>query len=280
MDFSLPGFLLPYEFSPTMLLATAVSLVIYVRGLYRRGGDGFARPLAWFTGVLLSYAVLQTHVDYMAQHMFFIHRIQHLVLHHVSPFLIMLALPGQTLAAGLPGRIEALLRRGWRSAPVRLIYRFVQQPVIAGVLFVGLIGLWLLPAVHFDAMLSVPLYRLMNWSMLIDGLLFWWLVVNPRPDGAPTNIAYGWRIVLLFLVMWPQIAIGAYLALSEQVIYDIYAVCGRLWPLSPTMDQQLGGLITWIPAAMMSVLGILVVLRYWTRQDARDHGVATPGDTR
>ena len=270
------NWLLPYEFSPTVLVTCLGAGLVYARGLHRSLEPvGVARPVSFYTGLVLIYIVLQTQFDYVAQHMFYIHRIQHLVLHHIGPFLVMLAVPGGVLAAGLPEALrERVVRPFWRAAPVRWTYRFVQQPVIASLLFVGLIALWLTPAVHFDAMLSLPLYKLMNWSMVVDGLLFWWLMVNPRPGGARTTIAYGRRIVMLFLVMWPQIVIGAYIALSKHELYDIYAVCGRLWPITPAVDQQLGGLITWIPAAMMSVVGILVVLRFWVRQEAREDVVS------
>jgi putative membrane protein len=63
-----------------------------------------------------------------------------------------------------------------------------------------------------------------------------------------------------------QIIIGAYIALSDQVLYDVYNVCGRAWPISPHTDQVIGGLTTWIPAAMMSVIGILLVIRLWMHQ--------------
>jgi putative membrane protein len=46
------------------------------------------------------------------------------------------------------------------------------------------------------------------------------------------------------------------------MLYDVYDVCGRAWAIDPLTDQELGGLLTWIPAAMMSVVGSLVVLSY------------------
>jgi putative membrane protein len=57
------------------------------------------------------------------------------------------------------------------------------------------------------------------------------------------------------------------------VLYDVYSVCGRAWPVSPLVDQGTGGIVTWIPAAMMSVLAILLVLRLWMRQSAREEAV-------
>ncbi len=58
----------------------------------------------------------------------------------------------------------------------------------------------------------------------------------------------------------PQILLGAVISLSDGVIYDVYAVCGRAFPVAAATDQQLGGLLTWIPPAMMSLIGVLLVL--------------------
>jgi putative membrane protein len=118
-------------------------------------------------------------------------------------------------------------------------------------------------------MLDLKLYHLMNWSMLIDGLFFWWLMLNPRTMGASIVLNYSKRIVILFLVMLPQIILGGYIALSRRELYDVYDVCGRAWPIASSTDQQLGGLLTWIPASMMSVLGILVVIKYILRHGRR-----------
>jgi putative membrane protein len=156
----------------------------------------------------------------------------------------------------------------WNSLPVRSCYRFLQHPVVSPILFVGLIYLWLTPSIHFDAMLSARLYQVMNWSMLLDGLLFWWLIVDNRPPEIHRTTRYPVRIVILFITQILQILIGAPIALSGHVIYSVYSVCGRAWPISPITDQQIGGLITWIPSAMMSVLGIVVVIRLWMRQSS------------
>lgn len=256
------AYLLPWEFSFAWAFFCLAGAALYLRGLRQRRRQeqpvGVGRPLAFLVGIAAIYVVTQTHYDYLAQYMFFTHRAQHLVLHHAAPFLIALAAPLTVLAAGMPR---------WLAIPVRTaalalmpFYRLVQHPLVAPLLFVGLIYFWLMPEVHFDAMLSYELYQIMNWTMLLDGLLFWWLVLDSR---APNEggLGYGWRIVLLLMVVPPQIALGAYITLADDVLFDVYAVCGRAWPLAPLTDQQLGGLITWIPASMMSVLGVLVVLR-------------------
>lgn len=272
---SMFSYLAPWEFSPTVLVACVGALWIYARGLRRikgRGGvTGFWRPFGFIVGVVAIYAVMQTYIDYLSQHMFWVHRAQHLVLHHLGPFLIALAAPSEVLMAGVPRWLrEHVFKPVARNRGVRLAYRIVQNPFIAAFLFVGLIYFWLMPSIHFDAMLSATRYKAMNWSMVVDGVLFWWLILDPRPRGEPGVLGHPARIVILWVIMLLQIVIGAYIALSKVELYDVYAVCGRAWPVSPIVDQELGGLITWIPAAMMSVLGGLVVLRFWARERGRE----------
>lgn len=273
------AFLSPYEFSPAVLLVCGTAALLFRRGrrvvTMERG-----RVAMFWLGLGLMYGVLQTHYDYYAQHMFFLHRLQHLILHHVAPFLIALAAPAEALAAGLPDamRLRVVAPSPFGSA-LRHGYRAVQQPMVASLLFVGLIYLWLTPPLHFYAMLNVPLYDAMNWGMALDGLLFWWMVFNRRAVGSRDGSHYGGRILLLFLVMVPQSVIGAHIALSHRELYDVYGVCGRAWPLSPDVDQQIGGLVTWIPPGMMSIAGALVLLHRWrTRREAEEGILEAGGD--
>jgi putative membrane protein len=269
------AYLLPWEFSPAWATACLVAAGWYLCGLQRQRSSGqttgFWRPLAFLLGVGAIYAVTQTHYDYLSQYMFFTHRAQHLVLHHAAPFLIALAAPLPVLAAGMPNRIRHFPGRTLAGRIMGPPYRLLQHPAIAPLLFVGLIYFWLIPEVHFDAMLSRQLYQIMNWSMLLDGLLFWWLVFDTRTP-QQGGLGYGMRILALLVVIPPQILLGAYLTFSENVLFDVYAVCGRAWPIAPLTDQRLGGLITWIPASMMSVVGILIVMRsILSDEDEADH---------
>jgi putative membrane protein len=96
--------------------------------------------------------------------------------------------------------------------------------------------------------------------MAIDGILFWWLMLPSRDYQGDFAVGYGTRILVLCVAALLQIFLGAYITLHRTVLFDVYGICGRAWQVNPLVDQQLGGLITWIPAAMMSGVGILVVL--------------------
>jgi hypothetical protein len=184
-------FWMPWNFSLPEYLATALALVWFFRGLAL--SPAVERPAVWrriafLLGVAVIYAVLQTRFEYWSQHMFFLHRIQHVVMHHLGPFLVALGAAGGTIRRGMPPWL-------WRiaeSLPVAAATRVLQQPVLAAFLFVGLIYFWLIPPIHFRAMIDARLYAVMNWSMVLDGILFWWLVLDPRPS-PPARVSYGVR---------------------------------------------------------------------------------------
>ena len=160
-----------------------------------------------------------------------------------------------------------MLRPFWRNPVTRFFYRLLQHWLVAPLLFVGLIYFWLVPSIHFYAMLSAPLYLVMNWSMLLDGLLFWALMLDSRSRRDGALIGFGPRIFLLLIAELPQIYLGAHIGLADRELYDVYSVCGRAWAISPLTDQNLGGMIIWIPAAMMHVLGALILLSRWMHSD-------------
>lgn len=261
---------LPWEVSPLTILVCAGAIALYLVGIRRGAAPGFWRATAYVGGVLLMYVVMQTGIDYYSRFLFFAHRGQHVVLHHLAPFLIAFAAPGAVLKCGMPKFLTRMGRRvpeGVRQRGVQ-VYRWLQNPWIAGMLFVGLIAFWLVPAVHFDAMLSRDLYWIMNWSMAIDGLLFWFLVLARDRAGITPHLQFSSRVMLLVLVVPPQMLIGTMIGFSERTLFDVYEVCGRALAITAIEDQQLGGLLTWKPALMMSAAGVLVLLaRYLNVRD-------------
>src|SRR5690625_7879554 len=101
-------------------------------------------------------------------------------------------------------------------------------------------------------MISRPLYWVMNWSMALDGLLFWWLSFNRETGGITQRLSYGTRLLMLVAVMLPQIIVGASITFAGSNWFEDYTVCGRAWPLDPMTDQQSGGVYNRGTASRMS----------------------------
>ncbi len=261
---SLPVWM-PYEFSWGVFLTCAIAITVYLRGVRNLPSTkhpGRWRRAAFFAGVGLIYVSMQTWLDYAAQHMFFIHRFQHLILHHTGPFLIALSHPGEAIWAGLPPFAQKKLQNHWLGKCVDIL----QQPVLASILFVALIYLWPIPTVHFWAMLDPTLYTIMNWSVTIDGILFWALILDPRPKPR-ARLSYGGRLISVIAVMFPQMLLGAFVVFAERDIYPVYNICGRILPMTGLQDQTYAGLILWVPSTMMSVIGALLVLNFMRLQE-------------
>ncbi|MBS0472106.1 MAG: cytochrome c oxidase assembly protein [Proteobacteria bacterium] len=251
-------FWMPWEFSWPAYLATALTLLWFARGWLRVA----QRPARWraacfLFGVLSLYAVLQTHIDYYAQHMFFAHRWAHFVLHHAGAFFVALGMAGPVLRAGMPEFLLPLID----ARPVRRTMDVLQHPAVAPFLFVGLLYFWLLPSIHTRVMLDVHLYDLMNWTMTINGVMFWSLVLDSRPK-PPARLSHLLRGAMILIIELPQMLLGAILSLSTRDYYPVYNICGRILPMTALNDQHYGGLIIWLPGTLTSFAAMIVVL--WT----------------
>jgi putative membrane protein len=251
-------FWLPWEFSWPEYVATALTLLWFARGLRLLPKDQHPplwRSICFVAGVLSFWIMLQTRIDYYAQHMFFVHRAAHFVLHHLGAFFIALGMSGPVLWAGIPDFLKPVVR----SRPVQATLSFLQHPVMAPFLFVGLLYFWLIPQIHTRVMLDANLYELMNWTMAINGVMFWSLILDSRAK-PPARLSHLMRAALILVIELPQMVLGSVLSLTEHDIYPVYTICGRVLDMTALNDQHYGGLIIWLPGTLTSFAAMIVVL--------------------
>ena len=249
---------LPWEFSWPIYLATALTLAWFVRGLRilpKERHPPLWRLMCFVLGVASFWIVLQTRIDYYAQHMFFVHRWAHFVLHHAGAFLIALGMSGSVLWAGMPDFLKPLIK----SRPAQATLTLLQHPVMAPFLFVGLLYFWLIPQIHTRVMLDANLYELMNWTMAINGVMFWSLILDSRPKPS-ARLSHLMRAALILVIELPQMVLGAILSLTERDIYPVYTICCRVLDMTALNDQHYGGLIIWLPGTLTSFAAMIVVL--------------------
>jgi len=249
---------MPWEFSWPEYLATALTFAWFIRGLSilpKARHPPLWRLICFAAGVASFWIVLQTRIDYYAQHMFFVHRWAHFVLHHAGAFFIAMGMSGQVLFAGMP----SFLKPAVQSRPVQAIMNFLQHPAMAPFLFVGLLYFWLIPTIHTRVMLDRNLYELMNWTMALNGVMFWSLILDSRAK-PPARLSHLMRAALILVIELPQMVLGAILSLSEHDIYPVYTICGRVLDMTALNDQHYGGLIIWLPGTLTSFAAMIVVL--------------------
>lgn len=289
MNLTFAQWLRPWEFSPTLIVCFLLSAFLFVRGC-RNKRINASRQLLFWSGWLLLYLSMHTHVDYYAERVFFIHRAQHLMLHHLAPLLIMLSYPGQVMRAGMTRSMRLGLQWFNQTAFGQAVIYWLTHKLFIPFLFVFLVIVWLFPTIQFYSMLNVNIYRFMNWSVVVSGLLYWNLILDRRPYHPPqlsakTSLGRWWqkrtlsgggavmspleRVMSPVLTMAPQIVAGAIIAFSSTDLYPLFEICGRALPITAAQDQGWGGLIMWVPAGAVETFGILVAAMTWWRLQAQ-----------
>jgi putative membrane protein len=269
--------LTPWEPSFLFVAVFLVTAAFFVRGTWRLQ-PSIGRQVAFWSGMGIFYVSLHTRVDYYAEHQFAVHRIQHLALHHLAPLLVMAAYPGSVIRAGLPLHARMKLRRVLRRQSIVVFRSVLLHPSVVTIAFLASIVIWLVPSVQFVAMLDWRLYFAMNWSVAVTGLMYWWMVLDHR-QSPPARLSPGMRVMSPIITMTPQILLGAMIAFSSRDLYPIFTICGRAFTdVSVELDQSLGGLIMWIPAAVLEAIGALLALRRMMHLSERPSAAGIKGN--
>jgi putative membrane protein len=257
---------------PTLLLLVAAYL--YITGMERWHNPsyhiGFWQKVSFFSGLFAIFLALQSPIDPLADHLFSIHQMQHMLLRMIAPILILLGLPLTPILRGMPPwMLQGVVRPIVRSANVRGVYRVLSHPALVILLFMGTLFLWQTPFLHNLALRNSEVHEVMHFSMLVTGLRFWWLFIGPRPGRV--RLHYGLRMLCLGLIVIPNTLLGAVITFNGSLLYEAYAEVEQPFNLSLMTDQQLGGLLLWLPGDMMSIIaaGILMVMWY-QHEEAKD----------
>jgi putative membrane protein len=223
--------------------------------------DRGVRPTILFlSGTLLLLLALVSPLDTLADgYLFSAHVVQHILLALIIPPLWLLGTP-RALA-------EAALQRPL----IRQIERALAQPLIAWPLGVATMILWHLPPLFNAALASDSLHIFQHLSFLITGTIFWWPVLGPIPERriAPLHYAIAYlfsacvccSLLGALLTFTPPGAYPAYLNPDDRL--GILRLVRTGWGLDPKTDQQLGGLLMWVPGCFVYLSGILATTARW-----------------
>ena len=254
-----------------MALLTLAMLLWYRRGVGRLAFHIHpvprARQALTYAGILIGFLAVVPPIDTLADTLFVDHMFQHFLLEMIVPFCLALGAPLAPLMAGMP---ESIRHRMFvpvaRNRGVQRSYRFLIHPVVAALLFASVCGFWLLPH-PFDATVrSGAIDDLCHFTLLTAGLFFWWMVLDPR-NRSPR--AYLLHFLILMILMNFFIVVAAYLTMTSRDLYPVYNLTSPDWGLAETVDQQLGGLLLWIPGSLVHVGGALIIFRRWLRDDEK-----------
>ncbi len=188
------------------------------------------------------------------------HMTQHMLLLAVAPPLLLLARPMPQYMQALPG--PARRRVGPRLG--RLYGAAATTPVSAFIVHGVVIWLWHLPMLYQLAAAHRAVHDVAHLLFFATGLWFWWGLIAPGRLGRG---GFGTATVLAVLTMMHTGMLGALMTFAPQVLYpDHPAGFGGFDSLS---DQQLAGLIMWIPGGLIYTVAALALAMVWLRRTSR-----------
>jgi len=253
---------------------TAVTLVVivwYAAGVRRRARHGrresVRRQLAFYSGVLILHFAVEPPLDVLEEHLFSAHMFQHMIIRVVGPMLLALSVPLANLIAGLPRPLRTYVLKPLVSArPLQKLWNFLVHPFWSAVLWMAAFYVWQWPPYFNMTILHEGIDDFQHIVLLITALFFWWMAFDPR--GRPGAVRYGVRVLAVLATLFPNILIGAYITFTHLDLYRAYDISGRIWGVSRLLDQQIGGLLIWVPGSMMTVIGALIVFVRWLREES------------
>jgi cytochrome c oxidase assembly factor CtaG len=240
----------------------AVAL-LYIAGLTRmrqRGARLRLLPILCFAGGWLSLLLaLDSPMHEISEQLFWVHMTQHEILILVSAPLLVLSQPAAPLLLGLPERWRMPVAGVAKLSLMRRLWLWVSAPLAAWVLHGLALWAWHAPKLFVAALESDFVHAAQHISFLGTALLFWWALFHKHAG----RLGYGGAIVYVFTTAIHTSVLGALLTFAPTVWYAPYAQTAPLWNLSGLQDQQLGGLIMWIPAGTLLTIVALVLLTKW-----------------
>ncbi len=256
-----------WQLSPEILLSLAVIALIYWRGS-RHGLEGNRwRIAAFFGGIAALFVALISPVERLADHIFAVHQVEHMLLRTVGPMLIFLARPQAAIVRGLPANVSRFFAgNGW----LRSLVHFLRNPAIALSAFLFASYFWMVPYWHDMAILNEPVHYLWHASLLATGLVFFSVIFDRRPP--PHGPGLGVRLGMFVIAAIGNIVLGAFLTLKSVPLYHAYLVLGHMWDVPMLTDEQTGGIIMWIPGTMMFAIAALFIIHGWSREEDRASG--------
>jgi putative membrane protein len=213
--------------------------------------------IAWFMGGLavVMFALLSPLDEIGDSYLFSAHMVQHLLLILAAAPMLLLGTPGWMLSPLL------------RNPTIRSVGRWLTHPVVAFMIFNINFAAWHFPALYQATLLNENVHILEHLLFLGTAVLNWWPVIGPAEE-LPRLPSPG-QMLYLFLDAIPGTVLGAIFVFADGPLYPFYISAGRLFGISPYVDQQLGGLIMASVGSLVYLAALGGVFAAWLEREDR-----------
>jgi cytochrome c oxidase assembly factor CtaG len=256
-----------------ILIPAALAAFFYARGLHewkdRHRKHPWWRTALYYVGLSTLVLAMVSPIDSLGSHHFFMHMTQHELIMLVGVPLVLLGAPTTPVLRGMPKWLRLGLVAGLAGDDIaRSVWRFLTHPLVALTLYTVVLIAWhMLPGWYNAAVQNEAIHYLQHLSFAGTAFLFWWNVIDPAPLRA--SMGYLLRMVYVLAAATAQSIVAALLTLADEPIYDVYVDARRIFDLSPLSDQELGGLIMWVPGQLLHLIVIGVLFGVWAVQSER-----------
>lgn len=261
-----------WHFEPWVTSLLAASLALYGLGFARldqrgRGGRSARRlqAAAFVAGWLSLALVLVSPLDALSGALFSAHMVEHEAMMLLCAPLLVLGRPLGIMLWALPRAARVVAGQTVRSRTCTACWRRLASPLWAWMLHAAALWAWHVPVLFESAVAHPAVHALQHTSFLVTALLLWRGIVG---EGA-TRRGTGHAMLSLFTTMVHTGALGALIALAPGIWYPSYIEPANALGIDPLQDQQLGGLIMWVPGALAYLIGALLVAARWLDKRAR-----------
>lgn len=230
--------------------------------LARKGRKRIAQDVVCGAGWLTLAAALVSPLHWLGERLLSFHMIEHEILMAVAAPLLVIARPVGPLLWSLPR--HARLAIGWamRHPLTTRLWTLLSVGRNATLLHGIAIWAWHAPALFDAALENIVLHRVQHLSFFLTAILFWWSVFRRSQAGSAA-----WHV---FVTMLHTSILGALMALAPHLLYRQQADAAAAWGLTPLEDQQLAGIIMWVPAGTIYAGAALALIALWIRGAGQD----------
>jgi putative membrane protein len=264
-----PSLWASWELDPLVIAGLLLSAILYSRGLYLLWGSTSVgsgirqwQAAAFAAGWLSCVIALVSPLHPLGQALFSAHMTQHELLMLVAAPLMVLGQPMVVFLWAF-SRAQARALSGFcQSAWIQQPWQLLSNAFVAWLIHLAALWVWHIPALFQATLESDLVHALQHISFLFSALLFWWAALHGRQRA----LGYGLAVVYMFATALQSGLLGVLLTVSTRIWYPAYADRATAWGLTPLEDQQLGGLIMWIPAGVVYIIAGLALMAGWLRE--------------
>lgn len=277
-----PSFWTHWTPDPLVLSTLLVVAAAYVTGAVRLRRRGARRATVgrWQLGAMAlgwsSIVVsLLSPLDWLSDASFAAHMTQHEILMLVAAPLLVLGRPLVVLLWALPASERQRIGR-WVTHDVFVRgWRLLTAPLTTLIVHGLAIWVWHVPRLFDAALENEAVHAVQHLCFFLSAALFWWAIAHGRYG----RVGYGVSVLFVFATALHQSALGALLTLGRALWYPLAAERARAWALDPLEDQQLAGLLMWVPSGVLFALLGLALFSAWLgdterRARLRSHALA------